>query len=151
MRLLFITMSCLLFSNGLISQSAPDDPKTVIEDFFKAFHARDTSGMGQLMAVGMQLQTMKPSGASEFTLVDQSRERFLSGMHQLPDTLQIEERIKSYEVIMDGPIAQVWTPYEFYVNGHFSHCGVNAFQLGKVMGKWQIIYLVDTRRKSDCP
>ncbi|TDQ31578.1 nuclear transport factor 2 family protein [Zeaxanthinibacter enoshimensis] len=151
MRTLLLTLSCFLLGCAVYSQPAADDPRNTIKEFFKAFHARDTSGMGALMAEGMKLQTMKVSDSAQFEVAEQTRRNFLAGMKQLPDTLRIEERIKSYDLKVDGPMAQVWTPYEFYVNGKFSHCGVNAFQLGKVKGRWKILYLIDTRRKTDCP
>ena len=61
-----------------------------------------------------------------------------------------DERILDYEVKIDGIMATVWTPYEFYVNDKFLHCGVNAFQLFKSEEGWKIIQITDTRRKKDC-
>ena len=46
-------------------------------------------------------------------------------------------------------MANAWTPYQFWFNDQFSHCGVNSFQLIKVDNTWKIFFLVDTRRK-DC-
>ena len=43
-----------------------------------------------------------------------------------------DERISFETIKIDGPLAIVWTPYNFYHNGKFSHCGVNSFQLGAV-------------------
>ena len=60
------------------------------------------------------------------------------------------EKILSYTIHVDGNLASVWTPYEFYNKGKFSHCGANSFQLFNNNGNWEIIYLVDTRRKNDC-
>ena len=37
--------------------------------------------------------------------------------------------------------------YRFYVGDTFSHCGVNAVQLAKLDGRWQITNLMDTRRQ----
>ena len=34
-------------------------------------------------------------------------------------------------VLTEGNIASVWTPYDFYINGEFSHCGVDLFYLVK--------------------
>jgi hypothetical protein len=46
----------------------------------------------------------------------------------------LDERI-SFDVIkVDGPLAIVWTPYQFYYNGTFSHCGVNSFQMLRTAG-----------------
>ncbi len=47
-------------------------------------------------------------------------------------------------------MANVWAPYEFYLNNDFSHCGVNSFQLFFDGIQWKIIYLIDTRRKQGC-
>jgi len=60
------------------------------------------------------------------------------------------EKILSYTIKVDGNLASVWTPYEFYNNQKFSHCGANSFQLFNNNGNWEIIYLVDTRRKNNC-
>ena len=60
------------------------------------------------------------------------------------------EKLLSYDIRIDGNLASVWTPYEFYLNGNFSHCGANSFQLFHNNGKWEIIFLVDMRRRGDC-
>lgn len=61
-----------------------------------------------------------------------------------------DERIEFTTIQIDGPLAIVWTPYKFYYNGKFSHCGVNSFQLVQLNGEWKIQYLIDTRRKDGC-
>jgi hypothetical protein len=47
-------------------------------------------------------------------------------------------------------MATAWTPYKFYLDKTFSHCGVNAFQLFKSENGWKIISILDTRRKEPC-
>jgi hypothetical protein len=61
--------------------------------------------------------------------------------------MKFEERLLDYSIQVDGAMAHVWTPYEFYVNNKFSHKGVNAFTLFKDNGLWKIVYLIDTRRR----
>jgi hypothetical protein len=61
-----------------------------------------------------------------------------------------DERIKFETVKVDGAMAIAWTPYQFYYNGNFSHCGVNMFQLIRMDGQWKINFLIDTRRKENC-
>jgi hypothetical protein len=61
-----------------------------------------------------------------------------------------DERITFETIKIDGPLAIVWTPYKFYYKGSFSHCGVNSFQLVRMNGKWKIVYLIDTRRRTGC-
>ncbi|RBQ02332.1 nuclear transport factor 2 family protein [Pedobacter miscanthi] len=60
------------------------------------------------------------------------------------------ERIVFTKILMDGALASVWTDYKFYVGEKFSHCGVNSFQLVKGDQGWQIVYIIDTRRKERC-
>lgn len=42
------------------------------------------------------------------------------------------------QVLMSGPLATVWLPYDFYVNGAWSHCGVDAFTMLKAEAGWRI-------------
>lgn len=42
------------------------------------------------------------------------------------------------EVRVSGPIAMVWLPYDFYLDGKWSHCGVDVFTLVKAEGTWRI-------------
>lgn len=60
---------------------------------------------------------------------------------------EADERIEFGAILIDGPLAMVWAPYEFYYKGKFRHCGVNSFQLVRLDGSWKIHYLIDTRRK----
>lgn len=61
------------------------------------------------------------------------------------------ERLLGFELIQNDLLAQVWTPYEFYLDDTFSHCGVNAFQMIKTeKSGWRILYLTDTRMKEGC-
>ena len=51
---------------------------------------------------------------------------------------------------IDADLATVWTPYQFYYQEKFSHCGVNTFTLVRQKGEWKINYIIDTRRKDNC-
>ena len=62
----------------------------------------------------------------------------------------LDERTRYDVVKTDGPLAIAWTPYSFYYQEKFSHCGVNSFQLIKTANGWKIQYLIDTRRRAGC-
>lgn len=53
-------------------------------------------------------------------------------------------------VLIDGPLAMAWTPYNIFVNGNFQHCGVDVFVMRLVEGEWKILQLDDTRRRDGC-
>lgn len=48
------------------------------------------------------------------------------------------ERGYDPEVRVGGHLAQVWLPYDFYVDGEWSHCGVDAFILLRTSEGWRI-------------
>jgi hypothetical protein len=48
------------------------------------------------------------------------------------------ERMWDPEVRIDGPVATVWAPYDFYSATEFSHCGTDAFQLAKTADGWKV-------------
>ena len=54
---------------------------------------------------------------------------------------RIAERGFAPTVLVSGPLAVVWMPYDLYINGTWSHCGVDAFTMYKVAGRWQIATL----------
>jgi hypothetical protein len=50
----------------------------------------------------------------------------------------MRERIWNPEVRIQGRIATVWAPYDFWIDGKFSHCGVDAFDLIRTDKGWKI-------------
>jgi hypothetical protein len=48
----------------------------------------------------------------------------------------IAERYWQPTVLIRGPMAVVWAPYEFRKDGNVSHCGVDVFEMLKIDGRW---------------
>ncbi|MBX2816006.1 MAG: nuclear transport factor 2 family protein [Saprospiraceae bacterium] len=61
----------------------------------------------------------------------------------------LDEQITAIEVRIDENLASAWVDYNFYYEGNFHHCGVDAVQLHKGASGWKIFQLADTQRK-DC-
>ena len=95
------------------------------------------------------LQTIANTKTGEKIIRTEQVSQFASSVSKLPKGAA-DERIVFETVRIDGPLAIVWTPYKFYFNGQFSHCGVNSFHLVKLNGNWKIHFLIDTRRKEPC-
>ncbi len=61
---------------------------------------------------------------------------------------ELDERVLSWGPIqIDHEIASAWVPYEFYLNGKFSHKGVDVFLLVKVGDDWKIQTLMYNMQK----
>jgi hypothetical protein len=67
-----------------------------------------------------------------------------------PRTEVWDERIANLEIRTDGPLGTAWMDYAFYIDDTLSHCGVNAIQLFRSPGGWQILQIADTRRPDGC-
>ena len=49
-----------------------------------------------------------------------------------------EERRFDGRSEVTGDLATGWMPYDFYIDGEWSHCGVDLFTLVRVDGEWLI-------------
>lgn len=139
------------FSFGLSAQEMSDDEqiKATISSLFKGMQDRDLVLLEGAFAKEGYLQTIK-QGPDSIRVETSSPREFVNGIAAVPADMNLEERILSMEIKQDGPMASVWAPYEFYVNGELSHCGVNSFQMVKKPEGWKVVYIIDTRRKKGC-
>lgn len=124
--------------------------KQAIDIFFDGFHKGDTALMKTVIYDKFKTQSVfkTKNGTDEINTSNISE--LLKTIAQRPTNQIWEERLLDYKVQIDGNLAHVWAPYEFWFNDKFSHCGVNSFQLFYDNGTWKIIYLVDSRRKTNC-
>lgn len=144
MRIYFILFFLLL---GLSSNAQKQEVQKAIEIFFEGFHQKDSVKIKTVCADKMILQSIRESSVKGNKLSDESAGEFYKSIATIPSTMKFLEKILSYNVQIDGTMAHVWAPYEFYLNDKLSHTGVNTFTLFKEKDSWKIIYLIDTRRK----
>ena len=142
--------SLLGVASGVEAQSVEaqgDEKRAVIkaaQAVFDAMEALDPEAFrdsmvpeGFLLAVGFE--TTRRSTRDEFAtrLADQTRPMY--------------ERMWDPEVRVDGPVATLWAPYDFYSGAEFSHCGTDAFQLAKSPRGWKVVLISYTvRMPPDC-
>ena len=150
MRVRFLLAAFLIFSfNPADAQSAEDSVKNVIQLFFKGMKLADTSIIREAIAPTALLQTIETNRQGRSSVKDESINEFLKVVSALkPGTA--DEKIEFAHIQIDGPLASVWTPYQFFYEGKFSHCGINSFQLVRLGVNWRIQYIIDTRRKINC-
>ena len=118
--------------------------QNTIELFFNGFHQRDSVKMKAVCHPKLLLQTITEDVKGTELIFESAKEFFIT-IATIPKDMKIEEKILSYNIQVDGAMAHAWTPYEFYVNGKFSHKGVNAFTLFFDGNSWKVIHVVDTR------
>jgi len=143
--------SIFMFTFGMQAQNGGEEQvRSTIDSFFEAFHQQDSIAIKETVSKDIVMQTIGRNGNGLEEVRIENFSQFLKSIVSIPATTKFEERIKSYNIQIDGPMANAWTYYEFWVNDTFSHCGVNSFQIFNREGVWKIIYLIDTRRKEGC-
>ena len=141
----------LLISSTVFSQTEEQKQvKRTIDTFFEGFHKGDTIILKFTLAEEVILQTAYKNKEGKSILVNDEKRKLIDAIGNRPDNQKWEERLLDYNIQVDGNMANAWTPYEFWYNGVFSHCGVNSFQLFNDNDKWKIIYMIDTRRRANC-
>ena len=116
-----------------------------IETLFNAMKSADSLGVKNAFSGSAMMQTFDKNQEIRTDKVEDFAKQV--GASQAGD---LDERFTISKILVDGNMASVWVPYQFYYKGNFSHCGVNSFQLAKLNNEWKIQYIIDTRRKENC-
>ena len=139
-----------LMTTIIQAQNEETQVKAAVDTFFEGFHKKDTTLMKSVITDKVLIQTAYKNKEGKDVLVTDELGKLIEAIASRPADHKWDERLLDCIIQVDGNMAHAWTPYEFWFNGEFSHCGVNSFQLFKEGETWKIIYLIDTRRKSDC-
>src|SRR5688572_20270935 len=119
----------------------------VVQRLWDAMKARDTAMARSVFdSSAMLSRVVTRNGDARVQLTPVSG--FLEALGRATESWN--ERMFNPEVRIDGPLATVWTEYDFHLGDKFSHCGVDAFQLLKTSGGWKIVALSDTARREGC-
>lgn len=147
--LLFLMLTSMISIHAQQDQTA--NVKAAVDTFFEGFHKGDTLLMRSVLADKVVLQTaFRNREGKDVLRNDGDISNLLNAIANRPDDQKWDERLLDYIIKVDNNMANAWTPYEFWLNGNFSHCGVNSFQLFHDNGQWKIIYLIDTRQRQGC-
>jgi hypothetical protein len=150
MKKLILIVCILLAQNTFgFAQNEQKEIEKVISTLFEGMKSKNPLLVEQAFLKDAIMQTTIV-GTNGATIGTNSVQDFVNRIATTPDNTILDERILEYQIKVDGHMASVWTPYEFYVNDGFSHCGVNSFQLIKALEGWKIVYIIDTRRKEGC-
>jgi hypothetical protein len=149
MKCILAALAVLLITVDMSAQSTEDSVKATINNLFIAMKNGDASLFKTVFSDNAILQTIIRNKEGKAHVASESIDEFAAFVGKLKKD-SADERISFETIKIDDPLAIAWTPYNFYHNGAFSHCGVNSFQLVRLDGIWKIQYLIDTRRRTGC-
>lgn len=147
----FLITSIVIFS-CLNCHAQFDDHAQItshIKSMFESMRTGNSSRMPDLFEEDATLESVFFNKQGETVSSQSNIADFIKAVGEPHDEIW-DERIHSYDINIDGPLAIAWTPYSFYVGQKFSHCGVNVFTFIKQNDEWKIKQILDTRKRKDC-
>jgi len=133
---------------GISGQSTGKEREAVMKTmqaFFDTMTAHDVEGARRILQPQGRFHAMTMKDGKPDVRAFANEEYFA----QLQASKQkMQERIWNPDVRINGLIANVSAPYDFWIDGKFSHCGVDAFDLIKTEDGWKIaggVYTVESR------
>ncbi len=147
MRSQYIGIAAVVFSTLLAMPRQADaqgDKSLVlatVHKFFDSMTAKDTAAARQILVLDAAYFSVR-EGDDGTTMRGSTNREYLERLATTADDLQ--ERMWHPLVMVHEGVAVVWAPYEFQVNGEFSHCGVDAFSLVRIDGRWKIAGIIYT-------
>jgi uncharacterized protein (TIGR02246 family) len=148
----YLSGLCLLSFLSAATVRAESDAEAevlaVIDEFFTAMTARDVERLASIMTEDGIIYgySETPEGVR---IVRPTHAAYLEGLANR-EAVPVE-RYWDPTVLVEERLATVWTPYDFYSDGVFSHCGTNNFSLLKTDDGWVITGVVFSIKTADCP
>ncbi|WP_425640058.1 hypothetical protein ACPUEN_09565 [Algoriphagus yeomjeoni] len=141
--LLLISINCFAQETNRSEVTAV---RTTVNRFFESLEKQDTVLLKEVAFMEGQIWTMNNTVTPA-----RNRMRFFSDdLKSLVSKSSYVETAKSMDIKIHEGMAMAWVPYEFRLNGEFSHCGVDVFTLIKNESDWKIINLSYTVDKEGC-
>jgi hypothetical protein len=105
----------------------------VAESALSAISRGDVSALTDLMLPeAILFPTATRDGVTSYRVRTRAEQRGAT------PTRKVTERGFRPEARVNGPVAMVWYPYDLYLDGKWSHCGVDVFTLIRHDGHWRI-------------
>ncbi|MEO5799366.1 MAG: nuclear transport factor 2 family protein [Gemmatimonadales bacterium] len=148
---ILVTALFSLAAAPLTAQAGGDREQVlaVIQTFFDAMRAKDTTGVRAAFEPGARLVGIRTNARGETVVQSLSVDAFVGFVGRDPRP-NWTERAWNPEMKIIGTLATVWAEYDFHFGATFSHCGFDAVQLLRTASGWKIVSIADTYQPTDC-
>jgi len=119
-----------------------------VERFFETMTSKDAAGARAVLDPEGDFVSVRWNEDGERVVRRSSIREYLEGLEAEKETYL--ERMWESKVWIHDPIAFVWTPYDFHIDGKFSHCGIDGFQLLQTSAGWIITGGTYTVERTGC-
>jgi hypothetical protein len=132
-------------------QTVGDDEAAVlavVRTLFDGMRDKDEAALRSVWHAEARLQSAGTDREGRPAVTSTAVESFVTSV--LSAEPHLDEVTFDEAVRVDGNLATAWTPYNLFVDGELSHCGVDAFQMVRTPDGWKILQLTDTRTREGC-
>lgn len=145
-----VLMGLCLFAAEARAQNSAEEQAVLqtIQRFFNAMADRDAEAALEVMIPEGRFFSLREENG-ETAVRTFTNQEFAQGLETQEQDLL--ERFWEPAVRLRGGIATVWAPYDFFLDGEFHHCGIDAFDLLNDGTGWRITGGVYTVETSGCP
>ena len=120
----------------------------LVDEFFDALEKREPERWKAFMLSGtVRVTPLVDEEGNEYVRIRSMEEGLASLAEGDP---RFVERGWDPTVMVRGRIAMVWMPYDFHIDGKFSHCGVDLFEFVKLNGAWKMANIMWTVEREGC-
>jgi hypothetical protein len=119
-----------------------------IDTFLIGLRTKDTALMARQVDSLTRFTLLRPSPAGTRVML-LTPAQFMAAVTR-PDQPALDEPIRDPVVQIDADLASVWAEYQVRIDGRVSHCGFDAFHLARLGGRWKILNVSDTFRRTGC-
>lgn len=145
-----ISAALLLIASlaGNAQQSHPEYPavKQVIDQFFESINMGNGELLASLEVEGARILNIREDSTGQYEFV----ERRWFGVDNFNADNRLTERYWDEQFLISDNLAVFWAPYDFHINGDFSHCGIDVLNLIKIDGQWKIGHAMWTIQRPGC-
>lgn len=138
-------LSWMIAATLSVQASERDAVMNTVQAFFDTMTAGDVEGARKVLQPQGRFHAMRMKDGKPDVRAF-SNEEYFADLQASKQKMQ--ERIWNPEVRINGLIATIVAPYDFWINGKFSHCGVDAFDLIKTEEGWKIaggVYTIESQ------
>ena len=150
---LAVFLSGALLSANLFAQTEATEAEraavlSTIDAFFAALASSDRARLESTTYMGSVFVASTTDSAGQVSNSARTRRDFIAALSDRRASRL--ERYWNPTVLVQGGIAVFWAPYDFHVDGNFSHCGIDSFQLLRSEGRWKIASSSYTVQRENC-
>jgi len=131
----------------------PSDDETAVlaamDRYMDAISAQDGKTMAAMQTPEGMIYRARATESGAWDVVARPSAYWADPAHVDPRSHR--ERYWSPTVLIRGGIAVVWAPYEFWIDGKTSHCGIDVFDFLKIEGQWRVANSMWSVEPSACP